>query len=79
GLTALPGDGGFFRTIELPAGVPALEVVKRLFEKKVAMVAASERHLRIAICSVPEAKMLPLTAKVAEVIEGFAPRLTTPA
>ncbi|RMF84258.1 MAG: pyridoxal phosphate-dependent aminotransferase, partial [Nitrospinota bacterium] len=26
GLTALPGDGGFFRTIELPAGVPALEV-----------------------------------------------------
>ena len=33
GLVSLPGDGGFFRTVELPAGVSALEVVRRLAGK----------------------------------------------
>ena len=68
GLISLPGDGGFFRTVELPAGVQALEVVRRLAEKRVAMVAASEQRLRIAICSVPEAKMLPMCERIREVI-----------
>src|SRR5262245_32287291 len=60
GLRILPGDGGFFRTVELPAGASALAVVRRLADKRVAMVAASEKRLRIAICSVPEGKMLPM-------------------
>jgi aspartate/tyrosine/aromatic aminotransferase len=64
GLISLPGDGGFFRTIELPAGVRALEVVRRLADKHVAMVAASEERLRIAICSVPEGKMLAMCERV---------------
>jgi aspartate/methionine/tyrosine aminotransferase len=68
GLTSLPGDGGFFRTIELPAGVPALDVVRRLVEKRVAMVAQSDRRLRIAICSVPEAKMLAMCERVSEAV-----------
>jgi aromatic-amino-acid transaminase len=68
GLVSLPGDGGFFRTVELPAGVNALEVVRRLTEKRVAMVAASEQRLRIAICSVPEVKMLPMCERISEVV-----------
>jgi aromatic-amino-acid transaminase len=68
GLVSLPGDGGFFRTVELPAGVSALDVVRRLAEKRVAMVAASESRLRIAICSVPEAKMLPMCERIRETI-----------
>jgi len=68
GLTSLPGDGGFFRTIELPAGVPGLDVVRRLVAKRVAMVAQSEQRLRIAICSVPEAKMLALCERISEVV-----------
>jgi DNA-binding transcriptional MocR family regulator len=68
GLISLPGDGGFFRTVELPAGVQALEVVRRLAEKRVAMVVASEQRLRIAICSVPEAKMLPMCERIREVV-----------
>lgn len=78
GLTALPGDGGFFRAVALPRGVKAVEVVKKLFDKRVAMVAAGDQYLRIAICSVPEEKMLPLTGKVAEAIEEIAPRLSIP-
>ncbi len=68
GLTSLPGDGGFFRTIELPAGMPALDVVRRLVEKRVAMVAQSDQRLRIAICSVPEAKMLAMCERISEVM-----------
>jgi DNA-binding transcriptional MocR family regulator len=68
GLNTLPGDGGFFRTVELPAEVQALEVVRRLAEKRVAMVVAGEERLRIAICSVPEAKMLPMCERIREVI-----------
>jgi aromatic-amino-acid transaminase len=68
GLVSLPGDGGFFRTVELPAGVQALEVVRRLAAKRVAMVAASEQRLRIAICSVPEAKMLPMCERIRQTI-----------
>jgi DNA-binding transcriptional MocR family regulator len=68
GLVSLPGDGGFFRTVELPAGVKALDVVRRLAERRVAMVAASENRLRIAICSVPEAKMLPMCERIRETI-----------
>jgi DNA-binding transcriptional MocR family regulator len=68
GLISLPGDGGFFRTVELPAGVSALDVVRRLAEKRVAMVAASENRLRIAICSVPEVKMLPMCERIRETI-----------
>jgi hypothetical protein len=48
--------------------VQALEVVRRLAEKRVAMVAASEQRLRIAICSVPEAKMLPMCERIREVV-----------
>ena len=68
GLSSVPGDGGFFRTVELPEGVQALDVVRRLAEKRVAMVAASEQRLRIAICSVPEAKMLPMCERIRETI-----------
>jgi aromatic-amino-acid transaminase len=68
GLVSLPGNGGFFRTVELPAGVKALDVVRRLGDKRVAMVAASEQRLRIAICSVPEAKMLPMCERIREVV-----------
>ncbi len=74
GLVSLPGDGGFFRTVELPAGVSALEVVRRLAEKRVAMVAASEERLRIAICSVPEAKMLAMCERISEVMDGMGDR-----
>jgi aromatic-amino-acid transaminase len=73
GLVSLPGDGGFFRTIELPAGVKALDVVRRLADKRVAMVAASDHHLRIAICSVPEAKMLPMCERIRETLGVKAP------
>jgi aromatic-amino-acid transaminase len=69
GLMSLPGDGGFFRTVELPAGVSALEVVCRLVEKRVAMVAASEQRLRVAICSVPEGKMLAMCERIGEVVQ----------
>jgi aspartate/tyrosine/aromatic aminotransferase len=68
GLVSLPGDGGFFRTVELPAGVKALDVVRRLADKRVAMVAADEQRLRIAICSVPEAKMLAMCERIREVM-----------
>jgi aromatic-amino-acid transaminase len=68
GLRSLPGDGGFFRTIELPAGAAAIEVVRRLAEKRVAMVAASEHQLRVAICSVPEARMLAMCQRIAEAL-----------
>jgi aromatic-amino-acid transaminase len=68
GLVSLPGDGGFFRTVELPAGVKALDVVRRLADKHVAMVAADEQRLRIAICSVPEAKMLAMCERIHEVV-----------
>jgi aromatic-amino-acid transaminase len=69
GLMSLPGDGGFFRTVELPTGVSALEVVRRLVEKRVAMVAASENRLRIAICSVPEGKMLAMCERIGEAVQ----------
>jgi aromatic-amino-acid transaminase len=69
GLVSLPGDGGFFRTVELPAGVNALNVVQRLAEKRVAMVVQSDQQLRIAICSVPEAKMLPMCELIGEVVQ----------
>jgi aromatic-amino-acid transaminase len=69
GLVSLPGDGGFFRTVELPAGVNALDVVRRLADKRVAMVAADEQRLRIAICSVPEAKMLAMCERIREVVQ----------
>jgi aspartate/tyrosine/aromatic aminotransferase len=68
GLVSLPGDGGFFRTVELPAGVKALDVVRRLVEKRVAMVAQSDHQLRIAICSVPESMMQALCERVGETI-----------
>jgi DNA-binding transcriptional MocR family regulator len=68
GLVSLPGDGGFFRTVELPDGVSALEVVRRLADKHVAMVAASGQRLRIAVCSVPEGKMLPMCERIDEVV-----------
>jgi aromatic-amino-acid transaminase len=68
GLVSLPGDGGFFRTVELPAGVGALDVVRRLAQRHVAMVAASEQRLRIAICSVPETKMLVMCQRISEVV-----------
>jgi len=61
--------GDFFRTVELPAGVSALEVVRRLVEKRVAMVAASEQRLRVAICSVPEGKMLAMCERIGEVVQ----------
>jgi aromatic-amino-acid transaminase len=70
GLVSLPGDGGFFRTVELPVGVSALDVVRRLAEKHVAMVATGEDRLRIAICSVPEDKMLPMCERIAVVVRG---------
>jgi aromatic-amino-acid transaminase len=69
GLVSLPGDGGFFRTVELPSGVKALDVVQRLVEKRVAMVAQSEQRLRIAICSVPEAKMLAMCERISEAVQ----------
>ncbi|MBI3325224.1 MAG: pyridoxal phosphate-dependent aminotransferase [Nitrospinae bacterium] len=72
GLQSLPGDGGFFRTVELPAGVKALDVVQRLAEKQVAMVAASDHQLRIAVCSVPEAKMLPMCQRIREAVREVA-------
>jgi aromatic-amino-acid transaminase len=68
GLASLPGDGGFFRTVELPPGVGALEVVRRLAEKRVAMVASGEERLRIAICSVPESEMLPMCERIGEAV-----------
>jgi DNA-binding transcriptional MocR family regulator len=68
-LVSMPGDGGFFRTVELPAGVKALDVVQRLVEKRVAMVAQSDHQLRIAICSVPEAKMLAMCERISEVMQ----------
>jgi aromatic-amino-acid transaminase len=68
GLVSLPGDGGFFRTVELPAGVNALDAVRRLADKRVAMVAADEQRLRIAICSVPETKMLAMCERIHEVV-----------
>jgi DNA-binding transcriptional MocR family regulator len=74
GLVSLPGDGGFFRTVELPAAVSALEVVRRLAEKRVAMVATGEQRLRIAICSVPEAKMLPMCERIGEVVKAMGDR-----
>jgi aromatic-amino-acid transaminase len=64
GLSSLPGDGGFFRTVELPPAVRALDVVRRLAEKRVAMVVANDHRLRIAVCSVPEAKMLPMCERI---------------
>jgi aromatic-amino-acid transaminase len=69
GLGSLPGDGGFFRTVELPAGVNALAVVRRLADKRVAMVAAGEYRLRIAVCSVPETKMLAMCERIGEVVQ----------
>jgi aromatic-amino-acid transaminase len=78
GLTALPGDGGFFRAVAVPRGVKAVEVVRKLFAKRVAIVAAGDQHLRVAVCSVPEEKMVPLTGKIAEAIEELAPRLSIP-
>jgi aromatic-amino-acid transaminase len=74
GLMSLLGDGGFFRTVELPAGVSALEVVRRLAEKRVAMVAASEQRLRVAVCSVPESKMLPMCERIGEVVRAMGDR-----
>jgi aromatic-amino-acid transaminase len=68
GLVSSPGDGGFFRTIELPAGVQALDVVRRLAQKRVAMVAQSDQRLRVAVCSVPEAKMQALCERIGEVV-----------
>lgn len=68
GLRSLPGDGGFFRTVELPAGGKALDVVRRLAEQRVAMVAASDHQLRIAICSVPETKMLAMCQCISEAV-----------
>jgi aromatic-amino-acid transaminase len=68
GLGSLPGDGGYFRTVELPAGVQALDVVRRLVAKRVAMVVQSNHQLRIAVCSVPEAKMLTLCQRIAEAV-----------
>ena len=72
GLVSLSGDGGFFRTIELPAGAPALDVVRRLVEKRVAMVAQSDQRLRLAICSVPDAKMLALCERIGAVVQEIA-------
>jgi len=72
GLVSMPGDGGFFRTIELPTGVQALDVVRRLAEKRVAMVAQGAQRLRVAICSVPEAKMQALCERVSEVVQELA-------
>jgi aromatic-amino-acid transaminase len=69
GLVSLPGDGGFFRTVELPAGANALDVVRRLAEKRVAMVAQSDHQLRVAVCSVPEAKMLAMCERISEVVQ----------
>jgi aromatic-amino-acid transaminase len=74
GLVSLPGDGGFFRTVELPAQVHALEVVRGLAEKRVAMVATGEQRLRIAICSVPESQMLPMCERIVEVVEELRER-----
>lgn len=72
GLVSLPGDGGFFRTIELPAGVHALDVVRRLVDKRVAMVVQGAQRLRVAICSVPETKMSALCERVSEVVQELA-------
>ena len=74
GLVSLPGDGGFFRTVELPAGVHALDVVRHLADKRVAMVAADEQRLRVAICSVPEAKMLAMCERIHEVVRDVGAR-----
>jgi aromatic-amino-acid transaminase len=74
GLVSLPGDGGFFRTVELPAGVNALDVVRRLADKHVAMVAADERRLRVAICSVPESKMLAMCERIREAVRDVGAR-----
>jgi hypothetical protein len=52
----------------LPAGVHALDVVRRLADKRVAMVAADEQRLRVAICSVPESKMLAMCERIREVV-----------
>jgi hypothetical protein len=35
------------------------------------MVATGEQRLRIAVCSVPEAKMLPMCERIGEVIEDL--------
>jgi aromatic-amino-acid transaminase len=72
GLVSLPGDGGFFRTVELPAGANALDVVQRLAEKRVAMVAQSAHQLRVAICSVPEARMLAMCERISGVLGQIA-------
>ncbi|HSF32033.1 MAG TPA: pyridoxal phosphate-dependent aminotransferase [Candidatus Tectomicrobia bacterium] len=72
GLVSLPGDGGFFRTVELPAGISAVEVVRRLAEKRVAMVAAGEQRLRVAICSVPEGMMLAMCERISEAVQEIA-------
>jgi aromatic-amino-acid transaminase len=72
GLVSLPGDGGFFRTVELQARENALDVVRRLAGKRVAMVAADEQRLRIAICSVPEAKMLAMCERIHEVVRDVS-------
>jgi DNA-binding transcriptional MocR family regulator len=71
---SLPGDGGFFRTVELSTGVRALEVVRRLAEKRVAMVATDEQRLRIAICSVPQSKMLLMCERIGEVVREMRDR-----
>jgi hypothetical protein len=54
--------------------VSALEVVRRLAEKYVAMVATGEQRLRIAICSVPEGKMLAMCERISEVVEAIGDR-----
>jgi aromatic-amino-acid transaminase len=69
GLGSMPGDGGFFRTIELPDGVQAVDVVRGLVEKRVAMVAQDDQRLRVAICSVPEGKMLAMCERIGAVVQ----------
>ena len=49
-------------------------VVRRLAEKRVAMVATGEQRLRIAICSVPESKMLPMCERIGEVVGAIGDR-----
>jgi aromatic-amino-acid transaminase len=73
-LVSLPGDGGFFRTVELPTGVNGLEVVRRLAERRVAMVATGKQRLRVAICSVPESKMLAMCERIDEVVRAIGDR-----
>ena len=74
GLVSLPGDVGFFRTIELPAGVSALDVVRGLAEKRVAMVATGEERFRIAVCSVPESMMLSMCERIGSVMREMGDR-----